>query len=148
MYPIKKQLLELSEAVGSSKEKLSFINYERFQWRRNLDYIRHFETSSNVVTLRDAVHYVASDVPYMVENSMLKHLLGLMEWFKRKPSRPAMDSEVGYWKTVDLAVGFLAEKGVIAKGDDKIFSDLVEEDKGEVLIRGTEFMDLPQQDES
>ncbi len=64
------------------------LNYENFQWKNNLVNMRAFarprgargETEDeclddNIVSLRKAVHYVASDLPTVMNGSWLRHMV-------------------------------------------------------------------------
>ncbi|XP_059086199.1 platelet-activating factor acetylhydrolase-like [Tigriopus californicus] len=108
MFPIREEAPDLA-IVG---KPLFFINYEKFQWRRNLQTMRNFErplpdsigvlarpssvsssacppssslpvnsqSSTNVITIKKAIHYVATDLPLVLSSSYLKYPLGILEW--------------------------------------------------------------------
>jgi len=66
MFPVRQDPVELN------KEKLLFINFEKFQGQKNLETMSKFETkldfgsesklTSSVVTLRQAIHYACTDL--------------------------------------------------------------------------------------
>ena len=73
MYPVKDEIKELSQAKNPTP--LLFINYEKFQWRKNLVNMRNFETDDNVWTVKKATHYVASDLPTIINGSLLRKVV-------------------------------------------------------------------------
>ena len=67
MFPIREEA-EILASKRDIKSELLFINCQRFQGTRNLQTMNHFEQtdnsgSSNVITLRDAMHYAPCDIP-------------------------------------------------------------------------------------
>lgn len=76
LYPVKRQLAEMSQKL--SRVPLLFLNYEKFQWKENLWHMSRFAPAP-VWTIRDAVHYVATDLPVIMHGSYVSSVLGLME---------------------------------------------------------------------
>jgi len=68
MFPIREEAENLA-SKRDIKSELLFINCQRFQGASNLRTMNHFEQtdnsgeSSNVITLRDAMHYAPCDIP-------------------------------------------------------------------------------------
>ena len=70
MFPIREEAENLA-SKRDIKSELLFINCQRFQGASNLRTMNHFEQtdnsgSSNVITLRDAMHYAPCDIPTVI----------------------------------------------------------------------------------
>ena len=64
-------------------DKVLFVNYEKFQWISNLKMMSKFAedpADSNILTLRDAIHYTATDLPALMSKTYLKYPMGFLEW--------------------------------------------------------------------
>lgn len=192
MFPIREEAPNLA-SVG---KPLFFINYEKFQWRRNLQTMRNFErplsdhsssitsssssssalpvnsqSSTNVITIKKAIHYVATDLPLVLSSSYLKYPLGMLEWLSslRLPSfrtsssvslpaySPDGDSSVrdeknllgpldGLVLSLDLFTAFLGHcfPSRTSTQDHETRPNLVQQiaDNRTHLIHGTQFLDV------
>ena len=63
LYPIREDAESMSSTAGVNSNVL-FVNCQKFQSRKNLETMKHFDTSlngielkTNVITLRDTFHY-------------------------------------------------------------------------------------------
>ena len=76
MFPLREEATYLV-SKRDIKSELLFINCQRFQGKRNLQTMNHFELTtstsrSNVITLRDAIHYAPCDIPTVLMGSWAK----------------------------------------------------------------------------
>jgi len=76
MFPLK------NEKIGFNKDKLLFVNFERFQNDKNLTTMQRFETkpsidgvSSNVVSLKNSAHYSCTDILIIFQSTFLGSLV-------------------------------------------------------------------------
>ena len=76
MFPLKE------EEVNFAKEKLLFVNFERFQNNKNLTTMQRFATepeiegvASNVISLKNAAHYSCTDILVIFQSTFLGRLV-------------------------------------------------------------------------
>jgi len=76
MFPLKE------EEVNFAKEKLLFVNFERFQNNKNLTTMQRFATepeiegvASNVISLKNAAHYSCTDILVIFQSTILGRLV-------------------------------------------------------------------------
>ena len=71
MFPIREEASTLC-AKCDDLQSAYFVNCQRFQGKRNLQTMRHFEKASNIITLRDTLHYAPCDIPTVLLGSWLR----------------------------------------------------------------------------
>ncbi len=167
MYPLRKEVASLAAADGG--RTLAFLNYEDFQWRKNLEAMRHFEqklqfggqtaddestVDINVHTVRGATHYSASDIPAVFAGTYLRFPLAVMAWVGRMLGRGGSnladedDTKLGPQQSleisVDLFTAFLKSLGLtprlLANDNCDSFSRRLRKHQ-RYLIAGTRYKD-------
>ena len=83
MYPVREDVCALGERAAATP--LLLLNYEKFQWRSNLEAMAKLlrpntAEASRCLTVKSAVHYAATDLPTIMNGSYVSKVLGLMEW--------------------------------------------------------------------
>ena len=167
MFPIKFEAKELKTAGG--EKPLAFVNYEKFQWINNLKTMRNFEGSlnlsdengvgendsllkSNVYTIKQAIHYTASDLPTLFEGSYLSYPLSCLAWLTGKKSgaegnadSASLSPQQAHSASVDLMLSFVksvntpSSLSLLLRGTKDFAARL--SDYRSCLIWGTEFME-------
>jgi len=95
MFPLRKEADELT--VNGVKSEALFVNCQKFQGLKNLETMHAFETNidemSNVLTLRDAMHYAPTDIPTVFLGSWAR--LPFSWLFRMSSSDPSPTSGEG-----------------------------------------------------
>lgn len=93
LFPIRNEIENLSKKIVEEEKNLFFLNYEKFQWKKNLVDMTPFERSlgsnfpsSNVATVKKAIHYSSTDLPTIFSGSNIKYVLNVLEWLSSRNS--------------------------------------------------------------
>ena len=118
-----------------AEKPLAFINYQKFQWLNNLKTMRNFEGSlnfldeenrrtnatvtetdlfsSNVFTIKHAIHYTATDLPTLFSGSYLQYPLSALSALGRLTGRGGSPAAAA----IEASEILSPEQGLIASRD-------------------------------
>lgn len=126
MFPLRHEASNLANPVQSANAL--FVNCQRFQGMKNIESMRHFEISDNLITLKDALHYAPCDIPTVLMGSSLRRAFNMLINME-----PRVEGGVPAYEALDICnsigIHFL-------KGDLRPYLDSIDF----YVIRGTSYM--------
>ena len=147
LFPIREEATDLVNAQKTVGSNVLFLNCQKFQSRNNLRTMKHFEQSntastqsSNIITLRDTMHYAPCDIPTVLMGSWARLPFSILFRFNTTPHNEDEQSlsaaPLPAWKSL----GVCSEIGEKYLSDDDSQLGQCIEEHSRYLIYGTDYL--------